>query len=287
MTILEQIKNSTQDLIKLLEVFLLEHSNLSFLNPPDSGIFDLAGDHSWNKLDQEGKQLQSKLREKYSIYYSILKEILKNQPQVSPESLEASNDIINTAIEQNKNTWDKNPQEVYGRICYAFATMFQQAENLFSFTNKVLLIPDTNALLNNPNIEAWKFFEFPCFSIILTPTVLSVLDYHRINNKNENLKNRSVTLINKIKEYRKRGRLVDGVPVANNGNYLQTLALEPKVDESLPWFDESNKDDRLLASILEIMRQNSKSRVFLVTSDINLQNKAEYSMIPFIEPPEL
>ncbi len=56
--------------------------------------------------------------------------------------------------------------------------------------------------------------------------------------------------------------------------------------ESFLGLKENNNDDRFLASILEVMRYNIKSEVYLITSDINLQNKAEYSMIPFLEPPE-
>ena len=57
--------------------------------------------------------------------------------------------------------------------------------------------------------------------------------------------------------------------------------------DTLPWLEENNNDDKFLTSILEVMRRNSKSIVYLVTNDINLQNKAEYSMIPFIESPEI
>jgi predicted ribonuclease YlaK len=55
---------------------------------------------------------------------------------------------------------------------------------------------------------------------------------------------------------------------------------------TLPWLDAANDDDRLLASFLEVMRQFPHSAVLLVTRDINLQNKAEFANVCFIEPPE-
>jgi predicted ribonuclease YlaK len=34
------------------------------------------------------------------------------------------------------------------------------------------------------------------------------------------------------------------------------------------------------------MRQHPRTPVILVTRDINLQNKAEYAGLPFVEPPD-
>jgi rRNA-processing protein FCF1 len=285
MTVSEQINNSTEEIKNLFEDYLLKYSKIYLSNPPDSEIFIFDGDHSWGELNKEGKQLQSKLKDKYSIYFSILKSLLKNQPQTEIKRLEESNKTIAASIEQNHYTWNKNPQDLFVEICSALLEMSQLIDNLYSHNNKYLVIPDTNALLSNPNIEKWNFPEFSSFSIILTPTILSELDLHKINHRNEDVRNKSITLINKIKEYRRRGKLNEGVPIINNKIYLQTLAIEPNMKESLPWLEESNNDDKFLASILEVMRQNSKSNVYLITTDINLQNKAEYSMIPFIEPP--
>ena len=53
----------------------------------------------------------------------------------------------------------------------------------------------------------------------------------------------------------------------------------------LPWLDPASPDDRLLASCVEIMRLHPRSTVMLVTGDINLQNKAEFALVPFLEPP--
>jgi hypothetical protein len=37
--------------------------------------------------------------------------------------------------------------------------------------------------------------------------------------------------------------------------------------------------------VIEVMRMKPRSAVLLVTRDINLQNKAEFANIPFVEPP--
>ena len=58
------------------------------------------------------------------------------------------------------------------------------------------------------------------------------------------------------------------------------------MDETLPWLKADNNDDRILAGFIEIMREHPRCQVILVTRDMNLQNKAEYAGLPFIEPPE-
>ncbi|MDM8006166.1 MAG: PIN domain-containing protein [Phycisphaerae bacterium] len=65
----------------------------------------------------------------------------------------------------------------------------------------------------------------------------------------------------------------------------RSVPAEPKVSETLPWLDPSNNDDRFLASVIEVIRENVRSVVVIVTGDINLQNKARFARIPFCEPP--
>ncbi|MDQ3997680.1 MAG: PIN domain-containing protein [Gemmatimonadota bacterium] len=67
---------------------------------------------------------------------------------------------------------------------------------------------------------------------------------------------------------------------------MKTIALEPRVEETLAWLDPYNDDDRILAALVEVKRQHPRTPVVLVTRDINLQNKAEYAGLPFIEPPD-
>jgi hypothetical protein len=65
------------------------------------------------------------------------------------------------------------------------------------------------------------------------------------------------------------------------------IATEPRFSESLSWLDPSRADDRIVASSLEVFRQHVRSRVVVVTRDLNLQNKLEIARIPCITPGEL
>jgi len=66
---------------------------------------------------------------------------------------------------------------------------------------------------------------------------------------------------------------------------IQSMATEPDMNTSLPWLDPDNKDDRILAGVIEVMRTRPRSIVKAVSRDINFQNKAEFANIPFEEPP--
>jgi hypothetical protein len=52
------------------------------------------------------------------------------------------------------------------------------------------------------------------------------------------------------------------------------------MDRSLPWLDPENRDDRLIATTIEVMRTHPRSPVVLVSTDINAQNKAEHAELP-------
>jgi hypothetical protein len=62
------------------------------------------------------------------------------------------------------------------------------------------------------------------------------------------------------------------------------IPVEPKMSDSLPWLDPASLDDRLLASVIEVMRLNPHASVIVVTRDINFQNKLEFARVPSSPP---
>ena len=133
-------------------------------------------------------------------------------------------------------------------------------------------------------LDKWRFDDAAHFTLVITATVLGELDHLKIEHRNPELRERAESLIRRIKSYRGRGDLSAGVTLVKNVSTIKTLALEPKVEETLPWLDPTNKDDRILAAFVEVMREHVRTPVILVTRDINLQNKAEYAGLPFAEP---
>lgn len=176
--------------------------------------------------------------------------------------------------------------EVFADVAAALDKQIALPGNLYQpVEGFAIYVPDTNALLANLSLETWRFPDSPKFTIVLTPTVLAELDQLKVNHRVEQVRAKAEGLITRIKGYRARGRLTDGVPLVSKVSTLLALAYEPNVAETLPWLDPANNDDRILASFVEVMRRFTRSPVLLVTRDVNLQNKAEFARLPFVEPP--
>jgi predicted ribonuclease YlaK len=149
-----------------------------------------------------------------------------------------------------------------------------------------LYVPDTNALLFNPDLDRWRFGKEQ-FTLLLTPLVLGELDELKLRSRSPDFAAKAEGLITRIKGYRDRGggNLAAGVTLRRGVSSLRSIAPEPRMERSLPWLDATNSDDRLIAAVVEIMRQHVRSAVTLVTRDINMQNKAAHAAIPYVEPP--
>jgi len=111
---------------------------------------------------------------------------------------------------------------------------------------------------------------------------LSELDELKIKSSNPDFQKKVKSVITRLKGYRQQGNLIDGVTVEKSIK-LKMVASEPNFDKTLSWLDRENNDDRIIASALEIQRDNPSSAVCLVTSDINLQNKTEMARLSYID----
>ena len=117
----------------------------------------------------------------------------------------------------------------------------------------------------------------------MVPTVLSELDKLKVDHRNPDVRDKAEKIIRQIKEYRRRGPLNAGVVLVENRIRRRSSAVEVRASEVLPWLDPDSADDRILASCFETMRTHSRSRVTLVTGDINLQNKAEMARLSYLD----
>ena len=272
----DEIKASVCDLLR-------KHSALN----RDTTFFRSSGDHDWKPLDAEGCQLQSKVHNHYNKLLALLRALLRSQTQSIQDSLEEESATVSNVIDQEDSTWTKTTEEAIGNCHEALDRQVGLVATVYDGTvGRHVYVPDTNALLYQPQLEDWEFDGSPDFVVVLMPTVLSELDQLKVNHRNEDVRRKAEGLIRRIKGYRARGRLADGVPLRKGRSTLQTIAIEPKMEETLPWLKADNNDDRILAAFIEVMREHPRCQVILVTRDMNLQNKAEYAGLPFIEPPE-
>jgi hypothetical protein len=286
-TVSDLVAERGTKLLSLLETLLSDHSELYLWNTGDSGIFHTSGNHAYRNLSAEGKQLQSRLFEEYSAFADLVGVLLREQPDKARKSHDKHRKTVLASIEQEGLTWRCSIDEEWNFASKALRAQIDSIENLYSASGEdVVVVPDTNALLWNATLEDWSFNWAGVFELCLVPTVLNELDSLKVNHRNADVREKAEGLIRRIKGYRDRGNLRDGVPLRKGVSHLRSIAVEPDLDDSLPWLDASNSDDRLVATFIEVMRRNPRSVVVLVTRDLNLQNKLEFARLPFAEPPD-
>jgi rRNA-processing protein FCF1 len=146
-------------------------------------------------------------------------------------------------------------------------------------TPRLILVPDTNALLQDPEIEDWEVGSSRCEFLIVSQ-VQAELDAHK--NKDRKTADKAAKLIRKFKEYSRRGDTLEGVALAGQRNFRE-IPVKPDMALAPDWLDASEADDRILAAALEIASKAPSSTVVLVTRDRGLQNKARSAGLPAVD----
>jgi hypothetical protein len=290
----EGIKHSLTDL--LTKHSTIHHEPTKVVEPieermPWGGVrrrggFVSVGSSWWNQLANEGIQVQAAALAGLRKFEAILRVLFKGQPQKVVAEFEENHQIVLDAIEQDSSPHGGSPNDVLYKARRALDNQVALVANLYDKCDgSTVFVPDTNALLFNPNLEEWSFEDVSSFCVVLLPTIVSELDALKVSHRNEQVRVKADGLITRIKGYRDRGKLTEGMPLRKGLSTLVAWANEPDMEETLPWLDASNNDDRFLAGFIEVMRKYPHSAVILVTRDLNLQNKAEMARVYFIEPP--
>ncbi len=256
-----------------------EYDSIVVINP--------SGNHWWDELSIEGRRLQSKILSDYGQYRDLVRVLIQGLTKDGTRAFETADDTVIKHVEQQRATWCESVADARRETLKAIDSMQGLLDRLYSSEGEVLVIPDTNALILGAPLEQWSLDWCKKFTVVLTPTVLAELDDLKMAHRIPDVRTKAERIIRQIKEYARRGDLRSGVPVVTGRINVCSIAVEPNVDESLPWLDAANNDDRIIASTIEIIRQHVRSVVVLVTADINLQNKSQHARIPTAEPPKL
>jgi len=292
-TVVDKIRSKGLLIRNLLQELQTHSSIERWYNPQRSDQMVWAGSpFKWN-LDDGGRQIQANVLEQYRRFHSLVSALLSQQPRDTLEDLKQADAQILEIIEQKEGPYTPEARKHFDRALGAIEVEIGLLDRLYGQADETpILIPDTNALIFNPDIEKWKFDRVPRFVIVLVPGVTSDLDKFKLNHRVENVRTKSEKLIRQIKEYRRRATaanrtLEQGASLISGVSEIRSIAVEPQMNASLPWLDPTNADDKILASVIEVMRTNPRSPVFLVTRDFNLQNKADLAGVSFLEPPDL
>jgi PhoH-like ATPase len=132
---------------------------------------------------------------------------------------------------------------------------------------KKIYILDTNVLLHDPE----SLFAFEDNVIVLPLSVVEELD--RIKRRSDEVGRNAREVSRRLDELRMRGRLSEGVELANGGS-VRIEINGNNSDNYMNGIDLNNTDNRILALAYTLMNDGQRP-VILVTKDLNLRIKAD------------
>jgi rRNA-processing protein FCF1 len=290
-----EVKSYIQRLQEQLRV--IEHKTIEligastinrFYNVPDSAVIIIAPPFYWGKTDERQKRLQMEILKLYRPWIEHIRLLFNEAPNEISQEIDDIDKFVMRWV-QKESSWDipasiEEAKAVFSKKIRRFFELLEMLES--SKHRKVIVVPDTNALIICPDFTVYrKVAGQSNFTMVILPTVLSELDQLKITARDQQFREKVSSVIRRIKGLRSQGSLLEGVTVDKTIS-VRMEAREPDFDHTLSWLDPSNNDDRLVASILELQRQEPSAVVILCTADINLQNKAEMAHISFVETPD-
>lgn len=249
------------------------------------GIPIAAPELYWGERSPKQSSVQLDLKRRFDKWAELLKVVLRGAPEDAIEELLQADEQFrvwlqlesNWSISQNR---DQNEQN--------FRNDVRQLEKMLDVLDangaaKVVVVPDTNSIVGEPDPTKYRTgIGVTDFTFLLLPTVLSELDELKNHHRNPDFRDKAKRVIDRIKGWRKQGALSTGVTVDHTIT-VQTIANEPDMSSTLSWLRGDVRDDRIIASVLELQSANPVSRVILVSGDINLQNKADAAMVECVD----
>lgn len=276
--------------VKLIDD-LLDNSKIVKTNYEYSpGVVFIAPDYTWAELNEKGLILKDKALKSCKGLFEYLDFLFEDKPREITDRYHDVKEALFYWIERDKGGWDFGLPSSINAVKAQLREKTTELKKLLSWlsessTKEIILIPDTNTLIRNKEINTYGEklgIENNKYTVIFLPTVLSELDKLKVTHRDEEFRKKIESIIKMIKGYRKQGNIHEGVTIFRSIT-VKMKAVEPNMQKTLKWLDPENNDDRIIASCLEIQKEYLGAKVILVTSDINHQNKAELALLPFAE----
>lgn len=284
-TYFETIKDKLCSIENDFTVFFENILITEFNNDRHSTVVILTNPYHYNtNLSAVQKKQQIALLDKFNNWEEHFNLLTLNMPDDISKEIEEEKCFLKDQINLKSN-WgtESNTEKNLSKIKRSIQKLSSIIE-LLTKDDSIVLIPDTNSLIIDPDFNSYKKILGDSINIIISPTVLSELDKLKMTHRDRDFKNKVDSVIKRIKGLRTQGSLIQGVTV-NKTITIKMAAKEPNFTNTLSWLDPDNDDDRIIAFTLEYLRANLTQNVVIVTADINLQNKAEMANLPYSEPP--
>ena len=244
-----------------------------------------SSDYNWGEATSEQLNDQLAIKRDYEEWFDIFKSVFAQATDDLNRRIKEADSRVRQWIELKSNWSISHNRAANEESLRADVKPFYEMHAILDAYGPAatILIPDTNAIVGEPAPSHYKAIACDgTFVFLLLPTVLAELDGLKINHRNPDFRNKVNKAITRIKGWRNQGSLREGVTVDRTIT-VKAVASEPQMDNTLSWLDENNRDDRIIASVLEVQSTYPNARVVLVTGDINLSNKADVARIETAE----
>jgi len=148
----------------------------------------------------------------------------------------------------------------------------------------IRLTPDTNSLIDDPDLAAHTAELGPRYVAHLLPVVFGELDDLKRSGRTPELREAAKKADRRLKGLRNNGDVRVGARVS--GEVFAVFEHTEPSAEGLPtWLDLSVPDDRFVAAALQLQSRHPGSVLYVATGDLNMQNKLAAVGLPFVELP--
>jgi hypothetical protein len=108
---------------------LLAHAALNYWHSPN--VIGFNGDHSWAKLEPEGRRAQSRALAEYETYIQLVRVLLRGQPQDALRVLEETEKTLEPIIQQSGLTWCKTVDQARAKAHAALDKQLSRVGDLY------------------------------------------------------------------------------------------------------------------------------------------------------------
>lgn len=267
-------------------------SSIHYVNPNRAGsgvVFMGAADWGWEPSTPEAIASRMQLLGRYRDWFVRLRLLFSHPTPDVARKLTVTNEFVERWL-LRPDTFDHSiPRSVERAVEVATGKVDAIRELLdlarHGGSGELRVVPDTSALMRNPDLASYqRSFGSTPFVVHLTPPVLAELDDLKDRGKTQDVRDSAQAVVRRIKGMRDKGRLAVGVTLTKSVT-VKTEAKEVDARAVLDWLDPAVPDDRLIAYALRLQSDHPSGVVVLVTSDLNLQTKADAAGLPYLETP--
>jgi rRNA-processing protein FCF1 len=271
-------------MMALLDVSTIERR----AEDPDSPIARARPDWIWGNTNAKQQKIQLALKKAYTTWFELFRVLFAQPTTEILDKISETDTFVRGWIEKESgwdlpDTIDKAKEVFHERIKNFYDLIDVVSSGIKS--GEYVLVPDTNALVATPDVTRYsETIGSDRFRVIVLPTVIAELETLKIKPIDPGFREKVKAAIRYLKGLRNQGDPLTGVKVGK-GITVTWEPREPDLEKSLSWLKARVADDHIIASLIEVQRDNPDALVVLVTSDVGLQNKAILAHIPFAEPP--